>query len=219
MDLITLLLHRSWSKLQRSVNIFIQKEQHNCRLWKSSTGTSNSRLLFSSSRIRHLDHQRKWHNLFLQKNVHRTSMQENLDTWKSFSCKKVVHTRNLSLVQNFHQNFITFFKFESLLHSKSLKPLDAKFTIICLRSLKPKPLEKLMWDSVLIFKTLGKNESGMWGWWPSWLSSVDGLFISGRKRGCFVHICNPHRTVTQMREIIRGKQWQHSLGWISKIRL
>jgi hypothetical protein len=59
----------------------------------------------------------------------------------------------------------------------------------------------------------------MWGWWPSWLSSVDGLFISGRKRGCFVHICNPHRTVTQMREIIHGKQWQHSLGWILKIRL
>ncbi len=159
------------------------------------------------------------HNLFLQKNVHRTSMQENLDIRKSFSCKKVVHTRSLSLVHNFHQNFMTFFKSESLLHSKSLKPLDAKFTINCLRSLKPKPLEKLMWDSVLIFKTLGKNESGMWGWWPSLLSSVDGLFISGRKRGCFVHICNLHRTVIQMREIIHGKQWQHLLAWISKIRL
>ncbi len=81
-------MHRSWSKLQRSVNIFIQKEQHNCRLWKSSIGTSNSRLLFSSSRIRHLDHQRKWHTISSYKKMC-TELQ----------CKKILIYKNLSLAR------------------------------------------------------------------------------------------------------------------------
>ncbi len=91
-------------------------------------------------------------------------------------------------MQNFHQNFMTFFEFESLLHSKSLKPLDAKFAIICLRSLKPKPLEKLMWDSVLIFKTLGKNESG-----SQWVRDVRMMTIMTPKCWWSVHFREKER--------------------------